>query len=92
MEAAEHRESARRIRDTYAAIDKPTGFDHLLPRLAAIHDDLADALEGKVASGEVLTSATIDGWANGVHRRLLGVTPRPRLITQWEVWTKRETP
>jgi hypothetical protein len=90
--AAAHRENARRIREEYEAIAKPTGFDHLLPRLATIHANLADALEGKVVSGEVLTLGTIEGWADGVHRRLLGVTPRPRLITTWETWIKKEAP
>jgi len=94
MTAREHREHACRIRETYAAIAKPAGFDHLLPRLAAIHNSLADALEGKVTSGEIFTVGVLDGWADGVHRRLLGVTPRPKLITKWEVWiqSKRETP
>jgi hypothetical protein len=87
MTAREHRENADRIRAAYATNNKPAAFDHLLPRLAAIHDKIADTLDGK-NTDSILSTDTIESWANSMHRRLMGVTPRPRLITKWEVWTQ----
>lgn len=89
MTAREHREHASRIRAAHATNTKPAAFDHLLPRLAAIHDEMADALDGKITT-DVLTVGTIESWARSMPRRLMGVTPRPRPITNWDVWTHQQ--
>jgi hypothetical protein len=91
MKAAEHRESARRIRELYrkSAEGRAEPLDNLLPRLAEVHDDMADVLEGKKA-GKLITDDAIDGWADGVCRRLVGITPRARPITTWDLFTERQ--
>jgi hypothetical protein len=89
MDAEEHRRNAHRIRDAYTKLKQPSGFDHLLPRLAEIHEELAEEAEGRVTPDPISTDSEVVRWADGVCRRLIGIKPRPRVITHWDTWAKR---
>lgn len=89
MDAEEHRRNARRIRDVYAKLKQPSGFDHLLPRLAEIHEMLADEAEGTVTPGPIPTDSEVVRWADRVCSRLVGIKPRPRAPTRWDTWARK---
>jgi len=63
-------------------------FDNLLPALARVHEELADAggTAPRPSDGE------LEGWAAGICKRLMGVNPRPRVMTVWEDWVNKTHP
>jgi hypothetical protein len=90
MSPNEHRSQAAKIREEYRKLGETSGFNHLLPRIAEIHEEIADEAEQKITPPPIRTDDDIVVWAQNLHSRVMGVKLRPRPITKWDVWVHRQ--